>query len=96
MIKQLCNTTRHVNKCKRPAPKTKLSKSETGEYKCTCESTFAFASYLKRHSKTREKEQLACEKCGKTDSRKDHFEKHVFSCTEIIPTMSFSASNIDT
>ena len=33
MIKQLSNTTRHVNKCKRPAPKTKLSKSETGKYK---------------------------------------------------------------
>ena len=32
----------------------------------------------------------------KNDSRRDHFEKRVFSCTEIIPTMSFSASNIDT
>ena len=32
----------------------------------------------------------------KNDSRSGHFEKHVFSCTEIIPTMSFSASNIDT
>ena len=32
----------------------------------------------------------------KNYSRKGHFEKHVFSCTEIIPTMSFSASNIDT
>ena len=94
MIKQLSNTTWHVNKCKRPAPKTKSSKSETGEYKCTtCESTFAFASYLKRHSKTHEKEQLAY---GKNDSRRDQFEKHVFSCTEIIQTMSFSASNIDT
>ena len=48
----------------------KLSKSETGEYKCTCESTFAFASYLKRRSKTREKEQLACEKCGKMIQRR--------------------------
>ena len=62
MIKQLSNTNRHVNKCKGPAPKNKLSKSETGEYKCTCESTLAFASYLKRHSKTHEKEQLACGK----------------------------------
>ena len=44
VIKQLSNTTRRVNKCKGAAPKTKLSKSETGEYKCTCESTFAFAS----------------------------------------------------
>ena len=32
----------------------------------------------------------------KNYSRRGHFEKHVFSCTEIIPTMSFSASNIDT
>ena len=38
-VKQLSNATRHVNKCKRPAPITKLSKSETCEYKCTCEST---------------------------------------------------------
>ena len=38
---------------------------------------------LSVHSKTREKRTICLVKnVEKTDSRKDHFEKHVFSCTE--------------